>query len=62
MNSGRSTGSPSKPIQDIIDTANACTQAEYIILEQDFTRMPSQIDSIIKSMEGFKKYSEIEWE
>ena len=50
------------PIQDIIDTANACTQAEYIILEQDFTRMPSQIDSIIKSMEGFKKYSGIEWE
>ena len=50
------------PIQKIIDTANEFTQADYIILEQDFTRLPSQIDSIIKSMEGFKKFTGIEWE
>ena len=50
------------PIQKIIDTANAFTKAEYIILEQDFTRLPSQIESITKSMEGFRKYTGIEWE
>lgn len=49
------------PIQQIIDVANEYTDAQYIILEQDFTRMPTQIDSIIKSMEGFKKFSGIEW-
>lgn len=50
------------PIQQIIDAANESTDAEYMILEQDFTRMPSQFDSIRKSMEGFKKFSGIEWE
>ena len=49
------------PIQKIIDAANEATDAEYIILEQDFTRMPSQLDSIRKSMEGFKRFSGIEW-
>lgn len=50
------------PIQAIIDTASACTNAEYIILEQDYTRMPSQIDSIQKSMESFRKFQGITWE
>lgn len=50
------------PIQEIIDTANEYTDAEYIILEQDATRMNSQIESITKSMEGFRKYSGISWE
>lgn len=49
-------------IQAIIDTASACTAAEYIILEQDYTSMPSQFDSIIRSMEGFRKFTGIEWE
>lgn len=49
------------PIQKIIDAANAYTDAEYIILEQDYTRMPSQLESIRKSMEGFQKFSGIEW-
>ncbi|MBR2121537.1 MAG: sugar phosphate isomerase/epimerase [Lachnospiraceae bacterium] len=49
-------------IQDIIDAANEYTDAEYIILEQDYTRMPTQIDSIKKSMEGFRKFSGISWE
>lgn len=55
-------GSGIMHIQDIIDTANEYTDAEYIILEQDYTRMPTQIDSIRKSMEGFKKFSGISWE
>ena len=49
-------------IQEIIDAAAACTSAEYIILEQDFTRLPSQMDSIARSMQGFRKFSGIEWD
>ena len=49
-------------IQDIIDAAPLYTNAEYIILEQDFTRLPTQIDSIAKSMEAFHKFSGIDWE
>ncbi len=49
------------PIQSIIDAANEYTDAKYIILEQDATRMPTQIDSIKKSMEGFKKFTGIKW-
>ena len=55
-------GSGIMPIQKIIDVANEFTDAEYIILEQDFTRLLSQIESITKSMEGFRKYTGIEWE
>lgn len=49
------------PIQDIIDAANEYTDAEYIILEQDATRMPSQLESVAKSMEGFRKFRGIVW-
>jgi hypothetical protein len=49
-------------IQDIIDAANEYTNAEYIILEQDATRMPTQLDSIEKSMGAFQKFSGISWE
>jgi len=48
-------------IQSIIDTANAYTDAEYIILEQDMTRMASEMESIEKSMEGFRKFSGLDW-
>jgi len=50
------------PIQAIIDAANSHTAADYIILEQDYTHLPSQIDSIQKSMAAFKKYTGISWE
>jgi sugar phosphate isomerase/epimerase len=49
-------------IQDIIDAANSYSDAKYIILEQDFTRFPTQIDSVKKSMGAFKKFSGISWE
>lgn len=49
------------PIQAIIDATNAHTAAEYIILEQDYTRMESQLASIEKSMAAFRKFSGIEW-
>lgn len=50
------------PIQAIIDAANMYTDARYIILEQDFTRMSSEIDSIAKSMEGFRKFEGVSWD
>ena len=49
------------PIQAIIDAANEYTDAEYIILEQDATRMPSELDSVRRSMEGFRKFTGISW-
>ena len=48
-------------IQSIIDTANEYTAAEYIILEQDMTRLPTQMDGVKKSMEGFKKFTGLSW-
>ena len=50
------------PIQKIIDTANEYTNAEYIILEQDATRLPTEIDSIRVSMDAFKKFTGISWD
>lgn len=49
------------PIQEIIDAANAYTSAEYIILEQDATRMESQFASVQRSMQGFRQFKGIEW-
>lgn len=49
-------------IQDIIDAANEYTDAQYIILEQDATRMESQMASIEKSMEAFQKFTGISWD
>ncbi len=49
-------------IQEIIDAANQYTGAEYIILEQDYTRMESQLASVAKSMEAFKKFTGISWD
>lgn len=62
MTSFTEIGSGIMPIQKIIEAANQYTAAEYIILEQDFTRMPTQIDSIARSMEEFHKFSGIEWD
>lgn len=49
-------------IQDIINAANTYTDAEYIILEQDATRLESQLVSVEKSMEAFRKYDGISWD
>ena len=53
-------GSGTLPIQSYIDAANECSAADFIILEQDFTAM-DEIDSIKKSMEGFRKFSGVKW-
>ena len=50
------------PIQEIIDTVNEYTKAEYIILEQDFTRMENQLSSVEKSMEAFRKFTGLSWD
>ena len=49
------------PIQEIIHAANQYTGAEYIILEQDYTRMESQLASVEKSMEAFRRFQGIAW-
>ena len=55
-------GSGIMHIQEIIDAANQYTGAQYIILEQDYTRMESQFASVEKSMAGFKKFTGISWD
>lgn len=48
-------------IQKIIDTALGLGSIEYIVLEQDATKL-NQLDSIKRSMEGFHKFNGIIWE
>lgn len=48
-------------IQKIIDTALEIGSIEYIVLEQDATKL-NQLDSIKRSMEGFHKFQGIVWE
>lgn len=48
-------------IQSIINAANKIGSVEYIILEQDFTKR-EQFESVVMSMENFKKYEGISWE
>ena len=49
-------------IQSIINEANASTDATHIILEQDATRMPTELDSIARSMEAFRRFEGISWD
>ncbi|NMB45063.1 MAG: sugar phosphate isomerase/epimerase [Firmicutes bacterium] len=48
------------PIQEIIDAAQSAPELDYVILEQDHTRL-DEIESIKVSMEAFRKFSGIEW-
>lgn len=48
-------------IQSIIDTANKLGSVDYIILEQDATQMSSEIESIKKSMSGFRRFSGLDF-
>jgi sugar phosphate isomerase/epimerase len=48
------------PIQEIINTGNRICKADYIVLEQDFSRH-DEYESIRISMESFKKFTGIEW-
>lgn len=48
-------------IQDIIETANQFCHSDYIILEQDHSKL-EELESIQVSMEHFKKYSGISWQ
>lgn len=50
------------PIQKIINAANEYTDASYIILEQDATRLDSELESIRVSMDAFQKFKGICWE
>lgn len=48
------------PIQNIIDTAKAHCDVEYIVLEQDYTVL-DEIESVKASMAEFKKFSGLTW-
>ena len=45
-------------IQEIINTAEKQSSIEYVILEQDYSKLP-EIDSIKLSMKNLKKYKNI---
>ena len=47
-------------IQSILDATTTYTDAEYVVLEQDYTTH-DEIDSIKISMESFKKFNGIAW-
>ena len=47
-------------IQQIIDAGEECPDLKYMILEQDETRMPNEIDSIDTSMKAFRRFKNIE--
>ncbi len=48
-------------IQKIINTALEIGSIEYIVLEQDATKL-DQLESVKRSMEGFRKFEGIVWE
>jgi sugar phosphate isomerase/epimerase len=49
------------PIQDVIDTANTLPNLQYMLLEQDYSRLPD-LDSIARSRDAFSSYSGISWD
>jgi sugar phosphate isomerase/epimerase len=49
------------PIQDIIDTAGALPNLQYMFLEQDYSRLPD-LDSIARSRDAFSNFTGISWE
>ncbi len=49
------------PIASYLNAAGKCPNLEYVILEQDHTKL-DEIESIKKSMEGFKKFKDVEFE
>lgn len=49
------------PISSYVYAAQKCPNLDYIILEQDHTKL-DEIESIKKSMEGFKKFDGIEFD
>ena len=48
------------PIQKYIDALSDAPNLEYLILEQDHTACPTELESIKKSMEAFKKLQGIQ--
>ena len=50
------------PIQGIINTVNEFTNAEYVILEQDYSiNVGDELLSVKISLENFKKMTGVHW-
>ncbi len=60
VNTFTEIGTGTMEIQKIIDAANQYCQSEFIILEQDATKL-DELESLRVSMENFKAYSGINW-
>ena len=58
-NSFTEIGTGILPIQDYIEAAKSCPNLDYIILEQDATRL-DEIESINVSMRAFRKFEGVE--
>ena len=54
-------GTGSLPIQDIIDTASALPNMQYMLLEQDHSQYPD-LESIARSRDAFSRYQGISWD
>ncbi|MGI6150162.1 MAG: sugar phosphate isomerase/epimerase family protein [Limnochordia bacterium] len=54
-------GTGTLPIQETINAAARAPHLEYILLEQDHSKL-EELDSISVSMEAFRKFSGIEWD
>lgn len=48
-------------VQEVVDQANASGRVRYIMLRQDYTRMPSEFDSVRLSAENVRQVRGVEW-
>ncbi len=53
-------GTGTLPIQDILDTASALPNLQYMLLEQDFSSYPD-LESVARSRDAFSRYRGISW-
>jgi sugar phosphate isomerase/epimerase len=48
-------------LQELIDEANASGRVSYVFLRQDFTRMPSELDSVRRSFDNYRRVRGVAW-
>jgi sugar phosphate isomerase/epimerase len=48
-------------VQEIVDEANESGHVAYVFLRQDFTRLPSEIESVRRSIENYRHIRGVVW-
>jgi sugar phosphate isomerase/epimerase len=48
-------------LQEIADEANRAGGVSYVMLRQDFSRLPTEFDSLRRGVENYKRVSGVEW-